>query len=60
MLARNKIRAMAPGKIMLVKATDPTTERDLKQFCHFIGHEILAADTQAEVHQYWIRKNNAN
>jgi tRNA 2-thiouridine synthesizing protein A len=56
MLVRNKVRSMRSGEVLLVRATDPTTERDLKQFCQFLGHEMLDSKQEAGVFEFLIRK----
>lgn len=60
MLTRNKIRSMASGEVLHVEATDPTTERDLVNFCRFMGHEMLSkdirVDTDLEILEFWIQK----
>lgn len=61
MLARNKIRGMTKGQVLYIEATDPTTERDLVNFCRFMGHEMLSQGTQDEaaeqVFEFWIQKS---
>lgn len=56
MLVRNKVRSMRSGEVLLVRATDPTTERDLNHFCQFLGHEMLEMTQQQGVFEFWIRK----
>ena len=56
MLVRNRVRTMSPGQILHIEATDPSTHRDFENFCRFMGHELLAAKTDDEPLQYWIRK----
>jgi len=56
MLVRNKVRTMAVGECLEVRATDPTTTRDLENFCRFMKHELLAADTNNDEFRYLIRK----
>ena len=41
MLVRNRIRTMAAGAQLRVVATDPSTERDLANFCRFMNHEMV-------------------
>jgi tRNA 2-thiouridine synthesizing protein A len=41
MLVRNRIRGMRTGEVLRVRATDPSTERDLANFCRFMNHEML-------------------
>jgi tRNA 2-thiouridine synthesizing protein A len=56
MLVRNRIREMRSGQILHVLATDPSTGRDFRNFCRFMGHELLAEQSDASAFQYWIRK----
>ncbi len=60
MLARNKIRAMETAQVLYIEATDPTTERDLVNFCRFMGHEMLFQRTQSDgsepIFEFWIKK----
>lgn len=60
MLARNKIRAMETAQVLYIEATDPTTERDLVNFCRFMGHEMLFQSTQGDgseqIYEFWIKK----
>ena len=56
MLVRNKIRKMKSGEILHICATDPTTERDLNQFCAFLGHSMLRGSEASGVYEFWIQK----
>ena len=56
MLLRNHVREMGAGDVVHILATDPTTQRDFSQFCHFMGHEMIASDLSGAVLHYWIRK----
>jgi len=65
MLVRNTMRGLASGQILHIKATDPTTQRDLEQFCRFMGHDLLAMESSAPaaadgdgaiLFEFWIRK----
>lgn len=60
MMMHNKVRDMATDQLLLVKATDPATERDIPQFCTFLGHELLqheevASDDGECVYHYLIK-----
>ncbi|MBZ9560469.1 MULTISPECIES: sulfurtransferase TusA [Modicisalibacter] len=56
MLMHNRVRDMQPGEVLKVIATDPATTRDIPQFCTFLGHELLAQETQADnTYRYFIR-----
>tara|TARA_R110000764_G_scaffold238530_1_gene335794 strand:- start:272 stop:514 length:243 start_codon:yes stop_codon:yes gene_type:complete len=56
MLLHNAVRDMAPGDLLQVLATDPSTQRDIPKFCAFLGHELLEQGTDAGVYIYLIRK----
>lgn len=60
MLVRNKIRTMATAEVLYVEATDPTTRRDLDNFCRFMGHDMLSHSTQGQgpeqIFEFWIKK----
>lgn len=59
MIVRNKVREMADGEVVHVIATDPSTRRDLTNFCRFLGHEMVAQNQTGEVLEFWIRKGSA-
>ncbi|MEM6301207.1 MAG: sulfurtransferase TusA [Pseudomonadota bacterium] len=44
MLMHQAIRKMASGDTLTVFATDPSTQRDVAQFCRHLGHELLKAE----------------
>jgi tRNA 2-thiouridine synthesizing protein A len=56
MLLHNRIRDIAPGETLLVRATDPSTTRDIPKFCGFLGHELLAQSEQDGEYRYLLRK----
>lgn len=56
MLLHNKVREISEGEILLVKATDPSTERDIPKFCNFLGHPLLASMAEEGIYFYWIKK----
>lgn len=62
MLLHKAIRALQPGQVVKVIATDPSTERDIPKFCQFLGHELLGEGPQTTSEQgqmefcYLIRK----
>lgn len=41
MLLHNKIRDIPARAILRVRASDPSTQRDIPKFCNFLGHELL-------------------
>lgn len=52
-------KAMAeaqPGDTVRVLATDPTTLRDIPQFCRHLGHELLATEEEEAQWMFELRK----
>ena len=41
MLLHAKVRELVSGQLLLIAATDPSTERDIAKFCRFLGHELV-------------------
>ena len=56
MLLHQRIRDIAAGDILLVVATDPSTARDIPQFCNFLGHELLQQDELDGSYRYLLKK----
>lgn len=56
MLLHSKVRDMAPGELLEVRATDPSTERDIPKFCQFLGHTLVRTERDGESFLYWIEK----
>ena len=56
MMLHNKVRDIAPGALLKVIATDPSTRRDIPKFCNFLGHELVQQQEDAGTFLYWIRK----
>ena len=54
--ARKAMKALAPGGVLEVHATDPGSVKDFKAFCETTGDELLAADESAGVYIFRIRK----
>ena len=59
MLVRNRIRELTAGEVLHIIATDPSTHRDFLNFCRFMNHEMLRADVDGEILEYWIKKQGA-
>jgi len=43
------VRDMDPGEVLEVRATDPSTERDIPKFCQFLGHTLLGQEQEGEL-----------
>ncbi|WP_330926528.1 sulfurtransferase TusA [Candidatus Sororendozoicomonas aggregata] len=56
MMLHNKVRDMAPGDVVKVVATDPSTQRDIPKFCNFLDHELLENEARDNRFYYLIRK----
>ncbi len=56
MMVRNKVREMQRGEVLFVVATDPSTDRDFRDFCRFMGHELVGKSLAADRLEYRIRK----
>lgn len=56
MMLHRQIRAMAVGETVLVRASDPATERDIPQFCEFLNHRLLARSVDGDEYRYWVCK----
>jgi tRNA 2-thiouridine synthesizing protein A len=50
------MRRLAPGQELTLRATDPSTERDVGSFCEFLGHTLLWARREGDQFVYRIRK----
>lgn len=56
MMLHKAIRGMSQNEIIEVKATDPSTQRDIAKFCQFLGHEMINSFEQDGVFIYVIKK----
>ncbi len=56
MMLHNKVRDMAIGEVLQLKATDPSTQRDVPKFCTFLGHELIDQKAEDDLFFYLIRK----
>jgi len=56
MLLHAAMRRLTPGQELTLRATDPSTERDVPNFCEFLGHTLLIAHREGDQFLYRIRK----
>ncbi len=56
MMVRKTVRELAEGETLLVTADDPATTRDIPNFCRFMDHTLLAADTTQKPYRYLLKK----
>jgi len=57
MLLHKMVRTAQVGELIEVKATDPSTLRDIPKFCHFLGHELVEQKQIEKGYLFYIRKN---
>jgi len=55
MMLHNKVREMECGQILEIRASDPSTQRDIPKFCQFLGHELLSQSQQDAGYIYLIK-----
>lgn len=56
MMLHKIMRESAVGNVIRVTATDPSTTRDIPNFCRFLGHELLEQESDDKTYAYTIRK----
>jgi tRNA 2-thiouridine synthesizing protein A len=54
--ARKAMKAVEPGGILAVEATDPGSVQDFRSFCETTGHELLESSEADGVYSFKIRK----
>lgn len=57
--ARKALMALAAGDVLLLRATDPASRRDVPAFCAATGHVLLDVEEGADEIRYRIRKGPA-
>ncbi|MFC6635264.1 sulfurtransferase TusA [Microbulbifer taiwanensis] len=56
MMLHAAVRKVAPGEVLQMIATDPSTQRDVPKFCQFLGYELVRHAEEKDEFIYWIRK----
>lgn len=56
MMLHAAIRKAPAGALLRLLATDPSTERDVTNFCRFLDHELVATQHDDARFVYVIRK----
>jgi len=59
MLIRKSIRTMQDGQVLLIRADDPASKRDVPSFCEHMDHQLLSAQIEQAPFQFWIKKGLA-
>ena len=55
--ARKALKAMAPGEMIEVLATDPGAVKDFAAFCRTTGHILVESSEVAGILRFLIRKS---
>jgi TusA-related sulfurtransferase len=50
------MRRLAAGGVVLLLATDPAVERDLRHWCTSTGNELLSFESKSGVFRAYVRK----
>ena len=56
MMLHAAIRRAEAGETVLLTATDPSTQRDVANFCEFLGHNLLESTAVEGQFIYRVRK----
>ena len=56
MMLHAAIRRAKAGETVLLTATDPSTQRDVANFCEFLGHNLLESTADEGQFTYRVRK----
>lgn len=59
MMVRKTIRTMQEGEVLLIKADDPSTTRDIPSFCRFMDHQLIQSNVDELPYQFVIKKGLA-
>ena len=54
--ARKALKPLAPGELLEVLATDPSSVQDFASFCETTGHALVASEEADGVYVFKIRK----
>ena len=55
--ARRAMKPLAPGDVLAVEATDPTSVQDFRAFCETTGDVLLESREDDGVYHFRIRKS---
>ncbi|PWC32129.1 sulfurtransferase TusA family protein [Azospirillum sp. TSO22-1] len=55
--ARKALKALAPGDVLAVEATDPSAPKDFAAFCETTGHRLLASAEDGGVYRIEVERS---
>ncbi|MEE4203839.1 MAG: sulfurtransferase TusA [Halieaceae bacterium] len=56
MMLHAAIRRAKSGDLLQLVATDPSTQRDVANFCRFLPHELVSSEERGDNYVYVVRK----
>ncbi|MEW5250314.1 sulfurtransferase TusA [Microbulbifer sp. 2201CG32-9] len=56
MMLHAAVRKLGAGEVLQMRATDPSTQRDVAKFCQFLGYELVQHLEEDDEFIYWIKK----
>jgi tRNA 2-thiouridine synthesizing protein A len=56
MMLHKQIRSMKSGEVVKVEATDPSTTRDIPQFCNMLEHTLRSQAEVEKTYTFYIEK----
>lgn len=56
MLLHTRILEVAPGGVLRIVATDPSTTRDIPRFCQFLNHQLVAEEHDETRFVFYVRR----
>lgn len=56
MMLHKQIRLMKSGEVVKVEATDPSTTRDIPQFCNMLEHPLRHQEEVDQLYCFYIEK----
>ena len=54
--AKKRLKELAAGDLLVVRATDPAAAGDFAAFCELTGHELVASRAEGDVFVFEIRR----
>ena len=58
MLLHRALRRLPAGGLVELIATDPSTERDVRQLCEFLGHKLRSSSANTDEWRFLIAKRD--
>jgi TusA-related sulfurtransferase len=55
-LAHRRMEELAPGQILELISSEPSTRTRVADWCGAAGHELLRLEIDGDVTRFWIRK----